>query len=354
MQKSVEVQSDKLGMPPGTVIHVGERKMEEVTLDVIHYNGKELTETRLVGPDEFKKYLDRKHICWLNFCGVHDVNALRTIGETAELHPLVLEDIANTHQRPKVEEFPTYLFTILKMIRYSESGEGLDVEQVSLVLGKNVVLTFQEKHGDVFESVRKRLRQSKGRIREVGADYLAYALLDVIVDHYYLALETLSEQIEVLEEEVLTSPGSATIGRIHRLRREATAMRRACWPLREVVQKLLREESRLIDRTTAPYLRDLYDHVVQVIDTVEVQRETLSGYMDLYMSTVSNRMNEVMKVLTVMASIFIPLTFIAGIYGMNFEYMPELKWRWGYFAVWGAMMTTGLGMFTYFRKRGWF
>ncbi|PLX44980.1 MAG: magnesium and cobalt transport protein CorA [Deltaproteobacteria bacterium] len=348
-----DLPSDKLGLPPGTIVHVGERRTEAVELELIRYDAKEIEKLALKPDGPFDELKDRHKISWLDLTGVHDVEAVKRIGDFFGLHHLVLEDVANTHQRPKEETYKDYLFIVLKMVRYDGMEEGLDTEQVSLVLGADYIISFQERPGDVFDAVRKRLDAGRGRIRLSGADYLCYALVDIIVDHYFLALEKLSEEIEFIEDEILLDPGPETIEKLHRLRRYAVALRRAAWPLRETVQKLSREDSTLISDDTKPYLMDLYDHVVQVVDTIEIQRETLSGYVELYLSSISQRMNEVMKVLTIVATIFIPLTFVAGIYGMNFEYMPELKWKWGYAGAWAGMFAIGLGMYLFFRRKKW-
>jgi magnesium transporter len=226
-------------------------------------------------------------------------------------------------------------------------------DQLSLVFGKNFVVSFQEKPGDMFDPVRERLRQGKGRLRKMGADYLAYALLDAVVDHYFVVLENLGERVEALEEELVVDPSQETLHKIHALKREMIFLRKSVWPLREVVAKLERAESELIKDSTEIFFRDVYDHTIQVIDNIETFREILAGMLETYLSSVSNRMNQVMKVLTIIATIFIPLTFLAGVYGMNFEHMPELKWRFGYFLVWGVMIALGVGMAVAFRRRKW-
>ena len=351
---SAASQADKLGLPPGTLMHVGERHCAEVALAGLVYGPEAVEEVALGGPDDVARHLGADQLLWLDVIGLHDVEAVGALGEVLGLHPLVMADVVNTHHRPKAEIHEGYVFAVVKMVRWLGADEGLDTEQVSLVLGRNWVATFQERPGDVFDAVRARLREGKGRLRTSGPDYLFYALLDLIVDHYFLAVEGLSEQTEVLEDEVLEAPTRDTLAKIHGLRQEALALRRAAWPLRELVQVVLREESEMVNGATQPYLRDLYDHVVQVIDIVETQREILAGYADLYLSSLSNRMNDVMRVLTVIATIFIPLTFVVGIYGMNFEHMPELRWRWGYLAVWGVMGALAGGMVLFFRRKRWF
>jgi magnesium transporter len=268
--------------------------------------------------------------------GLHELNVVEKMGAHFGIHPLVLEDIVHTGQRTKAEEFETYIYIVLKMLVYDETVDHITAEQVSLLLGPHILFSFQEKEGDVFEYVRERIRKARGRIRKSGCDYLAYALMDAVVDQYFAILERLGDKIEALEEQLLEQPTPQILEDIHHLKREMIFMRKQVWPLREVINSLIKDPSELIQETTHIYLRDVYDHTIQVIDTIESFRDVLSGLSDLYLSTVSNRMNEVMKVLTIMATIFIPLTFIAGIYGMNFEFMPELKWQWSYPVLWGG------------------
>jgi magnesium transporter len=285
--------------------------------------------------------------------GIHQVEILEQLGECMGVHPLVLEDILNTDQRPKLEDFDDYLFIVLKMSHYDDQNGEMEVEQISLILGPNYVVSFQERPGDVFDPIRERITNGRGRIRKLGADYLAYALIDAIVDHYFVVLEQIGEKIEFLEEELITDPTPETLQTIHNLKREMIFLRKSVWPLREVVGGLERRESPLIGESIAVYLRDVYDHTIQVIDTLETFRDMISGMLDIYLSSVSNRMNEVMKVLTIIATIFIPLTLIAGIYGMNFKHMPELEQPWGYPVVWGVMLATAIVMLIYFRRKKW-
>jgi magnesium transporter len=285
--------------------------------------------------------------------GVTQIEILKRIGDCYGLHPLVMEDIVNTDQRPKKEDYGDYLFIVAKMLDTSGDGK-IAAEQVSMILGDGWLLTFQEGlAGDPFEPVRERLRTAKGRIRGQGADYLAYALLDAIVDHYFVVLEKLADRVELLEEEVVATPTRSTIRSIHELKQEMILIRKSVWPLRELIGGLERRDSELIQEGTIIYLRDLYDHTVQIIDTVETSREMLSGMLDIYLSSEANRTNEVMKVLTVYATIFMPLTFIVGLYGMNFKYMPELEWHWGYPAVLVFMAAIAVGMLLYFRRKQW-
>ena len=298
-------------------------------------------------------FKDKPTVTWINIDGLQEVGIIEKIGAHFGIHPLVLEDILHTGQRPKAEDLGDYLFVVLRMLYYDEREDVMISEQVSLLLGPNYVISFQERGGDVFNPIRERIRNSKGHIRKGGADYLAYALLDAIVDHYFVILEKLGEKIESLEEELVTNPTPETLQTIHTLKRELIFLRKSVWPLREVISGLEREASPLITEPTGIYLRDVYDHTIQVIDTIETYRDMVSGMLDIYLSSVSNRMNEVMKVLTIIATIFIPLTFIAGIYGMNFKYMPELEWHWGYFLVLLVMTIIIAFMVFHFKRKKW-
>jgi magnesium transporter len=292
-------------------------------------------------------------VTWINVEGLHDVANIQKLGDCYGFHPLILEDILNTDQRPKIEDFDAYLYIVLKMLHNGESTQTV-AEQISLILGPNYVISFQEGiEGDVFNSIRERIRTGKGRIRSMGADYLAYSLIDAIVDNYFVIIEKMGERIEDLEDELVKDPVTRTLHEIHTLKREMIFLRKAVWPLREVINFLERGESSLIKGSTAIYLRDVYDHTIQVIDAIETSRDMLSGMLDIYLSSISNRMNEIMKFLTIIGTIFIPLTFIVGVYGMNFEHMPELKWRWGYFGLWGVMAGLAVFMLFYFRKKKW-
>ncbi|MBN1456125.1 MAG: magnesium/cobalt transporter CorA [Methanomicrobia archaeon] len=355
MPQSITKRSKKSGLPPGTLIHIGERKTEKVRITVIDYDEEHLEEREVAQVEEVFPFRERPTVTWINIDGIHDVELMKTIGQHFGVHPLLLEDILNTEQRPKMDDHESYLFIILKMLYYTDTGEAreIEAEQVSLILGPNFVISFQEREGDVFNSVRDRIRNKKGRIRKVGSDYLAYALIDAIVDNYFMILEMIGEIIEDTEEELVTNPTPETLRTIHGLKRSMIFLRKSVWPLREVLSGLERLESPLIQESTDIYLRDLYDHTIQVIDTVENFRDMIAGMLDIYLSSLSNKMNEIMKVLTIIATIFIPLTYIVGIYGMNFEYMPELGWRWGYPAVWLLMGAILISMVLYFRRRRW-
>jgi magnesium transporter len=351
--KRIKRPSTKAGLPPGTLVHVGERKTEAVRITYLDYDEQNMQEKQVASIEECFPFKSTPTVTWINIDGLHDVKLIEKLGRQFEVHPLVLEDILNTGQRPKVEDFDKYIYVVLKMLRYSDEEQGVQAEQVSLVLGPNYVISFQEMVGDIFEHIRDRIRNSKGRIRKMRCDYLMYALLDAVVDGYFGILEKLGERIESMEEELVSSPSEKTLEQIHRLKREMIFLRKSVWPLRELISGLQRTESSLIKESTGLYLRDVYDHTIQVIDTVEGFRDMVSGMLDIYLSSISNRMNAVMKVLTIIATIFIPLTFIAGIYGMNFKYMPELERHWAYPLVLLVMGLVAIVMLIYFRRKRW-
>jgi magnesium transporter len=352
MRRLIGRRSHKAGLPPGTLVHVGERKTETVKITILRYDQEQVTEKETSTVDECVTSPGESTVTWINVTGIHCVEVLEKLGACYGVHPLALEDILNTHQHPKVDDYGDHLFIVLKMVYHDDQGE-LVVEQVSLVVGPNFVISFQERDGEVFDPVRERIRGAKGRLRTAGADYLAYALVDAVVDHYFAVLERIEGEIEDAEEQLLAEPTPSSLHAIHRLKGEMIFLRKSVWPLREAVGNLTRGESALIKEATQVYLRDVHDHTVQVIDTIESFRDTMSGMLDIYLSSLSNRMNEVMKVLTIIATIFIPVTFIAGVYGMNFRYMPELQWRWGY-PVALAIMAGVIGiMLAYFRRRKW-
>jgi magnesium transporter len=334
-------------------VFVGEKRSEKVKLSVINYDGSNFQEKEVRSVGEAVSIRKKSSVTWLNIDGVHQPEIIEQVGKSFGVHPLVLEDIANTGQRPKMEDFDDYIFVVLRMLRFDEKENQTKTEQISVVFGADFVVSFQEREGDVFDIIRERLRNNKGRIRKMGADYLAYSLIDAIVDNYFMVLEKLGEAIEEIEDKLVTEPRSETLQTIHDLKRETVFLRKSVWPLREVISRLERSESPLISKSTFVYLRDVYDHTIQVMDSVDTFRDTLSGMLDIYLSSVSNRMNEVMKVLTVIATIFIPLTFIAGIYGMNFKVMPELDQPWGYPAVLILMLTIAVVMLIYFRRKKW-
>jgi magnesium transporter len=343
----------KVGLVPGTLVYTGEKKVEKVRIRIIDYDETQLEEQELETVEECFPFKDKPTVSWINIDGLHDVALIEKIGKQFGLHPLILEDIVNTGQRPKLEDFEDHIFIVLKMLYYNKDKNELEAEQVSLIFGENFVISFQERVGDIFDPIRERIRQNKGRVRKAAADYLAYALIDSIVDNYFVVLEQMGERIEDTEQELAANPTLETLQTIRAFKKEMVFLRKSIWPLREVASALERGESSLINESTGIYLRDVYDHTIQIIDTVESYRDMLSGMLDVYLSSISNKMNEVMKVLTIFAAIFIPLTFIAGIYGMNFAFMPELGWRWGYFGALLVMAIVAAVMIVYFKRKRW-
>jgi len=344
------------GTSPGTLRAPEQPRAEKVTIKVFEYGPDSMEEKAPASIEEALPRGDSSTVTWINVNGLHDVTLLQKLGDHFSLHALALEDVLNTGQRPKLEDYDEHYFIVMKEIRWQGS---LETEQISLFVGRRWVITLQEFPGDPFEPVRERIRKGKGRIRKIGADYLAYALIDALVDGYFPLLEKLGERIEEMEEELVGHPTQQTLHEIHRLKRELLLLRRSAWPQREVINALQREESHLVKRETRVYLRDCYDHTIQIMDMIETYRDLAAGMLDVYLSSVSNRMNEIMKVLTIMASIFIPLTCLPGLHGMNFDTppspwnMPELKWYWGYPAVLGGMLAVGILMVIYFRRKDW-
>jgi len=353
MTRHLKNSSKKAGLPPGTLVHVGEKHTEAVKITLIDYDENRVEEKMDVSLDACLPFKSLPTVTWINVSGIHDIDIIRQFGEAFDIHPLLLEDIVHTGQRPKLEDSGDYLYIVLKMLVSGKSENDFDAEQVSLVLGSNYVLSFQEREGDVFDSIRERIKMGKGRIRKAGSDYLAYRLIDAIVDNYFGVLESVGERIEGIQEDVLEQPDPSTLKLIQNTKREMIFLRKSVWPLREAISSMERCESSLIGEDVRPYLRDVHDHTIQVIETVETFRDTISGTLDIYLSSVSNRMNEVMKVLTIIATIFIPLTFIAGIYGMNFKHMPELEWEWGYLTIWIVILVLGSLMLWGFKRRNW-
>jgi magnesium transporter len=345
--------SRRPGMSPGSLIYIGEERLDSARISVIRYSPEAVSEHDPVTVSEAAALRSGPSVTWINVDGVHDTAVMEELGRAFALHPLLLEDVVHTDQRPKLDSYDDHLFLVLKMIRASDSEHETRVEQLSLVLGGGYVMSFQEASGDVFDPVRQRIRNSRVRIRSLGADYLLYALIDAVVDHYFLVLDRMAERSERLEADVFAGTTAKTLEEIQRVKHDLIFLRRSVWPLREALSSLLREGSSMVDAKTLVFFRDVYDHTIHVLDTVEGLRDTTSGLLDIYLSAASNRLNEVMKVLTIIATIFIPLTFIAGVYGMNFEHMPELQWWWAYPVVLGGMTLVALVMLAFFRRRGW-
>jgi magnesium transporter len=344
----------EIGLAPGTLVHIGEKKAEKVVIRVLAYNTEKLIEKELDSVEECLEFKDQPDInLWINIDGLDRVDFIEKLGNCFNIHPLTLEDVLNTGQRPKTEDYDSYIYAVLKMIFLDTEKEKIIIDQVSIIIGPNYILSFQEKQGNVFDTVRERFENPTSRLRKNGVDYLAYSLIDAVVDNYFLTLEHLGDKIEYLDEGLVIQPGPETLKIIQKYKRDMIILRKSVWPLRELINGLQRVESDLIKKTTRVYLRDVYDHTIQIIDSIEGFQDILSSMIDIYLSSISYRMNDVMKILTVIATIFIPLTFIAGVYGMNFEYMPELKWRWGYPVVMVGMTIIGISMFVFFKKREW-
>ncbi len=361
MTRFVFNRSKKIGKPPGTLIFLGDKKIERQEINLIEYNETVLNEAQDTQFDNLKNkiVLETDNLTnWINIIGLHGIENVEKVGALFDLHPLTLEDILNTDQRPKLEEYQNYIFIVVKSIDYDKNLSEIIVDQLSLVLGKGYLVTFEEQKTSTFNDLRERIRTKKGKIVSLGADYLAYSIIDTVVDNYFTVLERIGEEIEDLEEELVFNPKAETVQSIHQYKREMIALRKSVWPLREVISRLMREDSEYIDEKTIVYLRDVYDHTIQVIDTIETYRDLLSGMLDIYLSSVSNRMNEIMKLLTLIGTIFIPLTFITGLYGMNFDRsyplnMPELGWSFGYLYVWVIMLSVVAIMLYYFKRKRW-
>ena len=361
MLKLWQPQADKAGLPPGTAIHIGEILTDQVRISVIDYNQEQVMSREVAEVGECRLLAaSPETVTWINVDGLHQVDVLEKVGQCFQLHPLTVEDILNTNQRPKLDIYDDYVYLVLRMPWLDQDRSGISFEQVSFVVSGTQLITFQERAGDTFDPVRTRITKGMGRIRKMGTDYLLYALVDSVVDNYFILLEKIGEEIEELELELVENPGPATMRKINFLKREMMMMRKSVWPLREVISGLQREDVPFVGDSIRFFLKDLYDHTIQVIDTVETFRDVISGMLDIYLSSISNRMNEIMKVLTIFAALFIPLTFIAGLYGMNFNpaaspfNMPELNWYFGYPLALGLMAAMAGGMLYFFKRKGWF
>ena len=353
MSKNQKKTKRKAGLPPGTLIPPeGTRTGTAPLITIIDYDANKYQEKTVTSLEECLPFKATDTVTWINIDGLSDIPLLDRIGRSYDIHPLILESILNTDQRPKIEDLGTYIYVNIKMLQYLETAHKVKIEQVSLIVGRNYIISFQEDVGDVFDPVRERIRKD-GRIRKYGTDYLAYALIDAVVDNYFTVMESLGEQVELLEEALVSNPGQEMLMNVHTLKKDMIYLRKSVWPLREVISGLERSDNDLIRDATRIYLRDVYDHTIQVIDTIETFRDMVSGMLDIYLSGMSMRLNEVMKVLTLIATIFIPLTFIVGIYGMNFKYMPELDYPYGYYGVWVVIIAVTVTMLLYFHKKKW-
>jgi magnesium transporter len=355
MKSILKTFSGKAGLPPGTLIHIGDIPAEAVRIKAFRYSKTAYEE--FVEPDkDFLQGMKEKKegILWLQVDGVHEPEKITALGDLFSLHALTQEDILNTGQRPKMEDFDTYLFFTGKILSFDETAGVIVTKHFCLVLMSNVLISFNEAGANIFATVENRLQKPNAKARTKNTDYLAYSLIDSMVDNYFLVLEKIGAQIEELEEEILTEPSMQSLEWLHFLKQELTVLRKSVWPLRDVINSILRSDSDLISDDISKYFMDVYDHTMQILETLEGFRDVSASLFDIYLSGISNRMNEVMKVLTVIATIFIPLTFIAGVYGMNFHYMPELSWRWGYFTTLAIMAVLGIALYVYFKKKDWF
>jgi len=347
-------EAKPIGLSPGTLLHVGRQKTERGSLSFIDYNPTQHQTAQDISLDKCRELKNSDSVSWINFSGLHDIEQVNAIGQVFGLHALVLEDILNTSHQPKCEEFDDYILMIFKLIHLDAETGQLDQEQISMAVGPNWLITFQEKPDDIFERLRDRISRASGKIRNRGTDYLAYAILDSVVDSYFHVLSKIGEELESLEESLLLNPERNALHEIHRYKQELMMLRRAIWPLQMAISEFRQLEEPLLTEGTAIFLRDLQDHITHAVESLEMMRDSSANLLDLYISLSSQKMNETMKVLTIMASLFIPLTFIAGIYGMNFETMPELKWAWGYPMIWALMISVTVGMLWYFKRKKWF
>jgi magnesium transporter len=346
MHESAKHISKKAGLPPGSLIHVGKRKADKMKISVIDYTKTDYAQTIYKTAEECFPYKTKNSVSWVNIDGLHDTEAIASIGTNFGLHPLLIEDVLNTKHRPKLEEYDDHIFLTLKMLGIGKDKVSIISEQISFVMGAGWILSFQEKEGDLFDGLRLRLQENKGNMREKGVDYLLYRLLDTVIEH-------ISEITENLEERVINSPTSESLNEIHEIKKLLFKIRKATYPLREAVSNLQKNTNNLIQDNTTHYLRDVYEHIIQINDTVETQRDMIASIMELYLTGVSNRTNQVMQLLTIISTIFIPLTFIAGIYGMNFDNIPELHWKYGYVATWIVMIVIVIIMLRYFKRKRW-
>lgn len=344
---------EKFGQPPGTPVQLAEKKVEETTISVMDFNRDQLHEMVVDSPEGCRPFSDTPEVTWINVEGIHDIGPVKEFGEIFGLSSLVVEDILNPNQRPKFEDHGDYLFVVMKFLDFDEETNRVVPEQISLILGKNYILTFQEKVRGKLDPVSSRIRNPKARIRTRGIDYTFYSLLDVIVDGYFVVLEKIGESLAELEERIMENPEPEVLQRIFENKVNMMVFRRATWPLRDMANMMIKGDSSLINEDLEHFFKDLHDHLMNMVEISYSAREMTQGLTDLYLSVVNHRMNEVMKVLTIIATIFIPLTFLVGVYGMNFKYMPELEWRWGYFAIWGLMGFVGLSMYAFFIRKKW-
>ena len=353
MLSYIHKKARKYGAIPGSLIHLGRQKAEKTKFSKIIFDENNFDQLFPESIEACSSVSEKLLNIWINIDGLHEIKVIDYIGNKLKIHPLLLEDILNTTHRPKWEEYEDYIFIVLKLVEFKSELNEVRTDQVCIILGERMVLTFQEMERSTFEPIVQRLQNSAGRIRKMGADYLVYSLIDLIIDSYFVTLEKIAEKIESLEEEIMSQPNEQTLKKIHKLKREMIYLRKSIWPVREIISKFQRSDSKLINPVTLVFSGDLYDHIIQIIETLDTFRDILNGMHDTYLSTISNRLNEIMKVLTIISTIFIPLTFIVGVYGMNFHFMPELEWRYGYFITWGIMLVLFILMLLFFKRKRW-
>ncbi|MBA3815911.1 MAG: magnesium/cobalt transporter CorA [Parachlamydiaceae bacterium] len=353
MSKILKKRMNKPGLSPGSLVHVGEQNVETVTITLIDYDAQKIVEKKGASLKECMISLNTPTLTWINVCGIHDSTTIETIGRHFGLHPLILEDIMNSEQQSKLDNYKDTIYIVARQLIYNNEKQCVEDEQVSIILGKNFIISFLESSNNVFNPIYNRLKNPKGRMRQRGSDYLCYALLDCLVDNYFLILEKVDDHLENLEDELFHRSNDDTLKKMHHAKRELVLLRKSVWPMREVISNFRRIESPLVQNATKLYIQDVYDHTIQAIDTIESFRDITSGMLDIYLSNLSQRMNEIMKVLTIVATIFVPLTFLASIYGMNFKHMPELEWEWGYYFTLGLMAIMVIGMLYFFKRKKW-
>lgn len=353
MARFLKKRDKSIGLPPGSMVFVGNQKEDQPRIRLIDYCRDDLYEEQLKDLSQIEKYLSKETITWINIDGLHDIELMTEIKSKFNLHSLVMEDVMNTGQRPKIDDYDENLYLVLKMLMFNEQNGKITAEQISFVIGKGFLLTFQERKGDFFDPLRERIRKQKGRVRSKKSDYLAYSIIDIIIDNYIRIIESIGEKIEDLENELLNHPETSIVQKINHYKQEINYLRKTLKPVRELVIDFIKSENDLLDSNTIPYLKDLEDHITIAVETLETYREVLSDYLNIYNTNISNRLNDVMKVLTIFASIFIPLTFLAGIYGMNFEYIPELKYEYAYFILLGIMLIAAVLMLFFFKRKKW-
>ncbi|MBY9001713.1 MAG: magnesium/cobalt transporter CorA [Candidatus Heimdallarchaeota archaeon] len=346
-------KKSKLGLPPGTIVYTGEERKEPISFTLIEYNEINFEKIEITNISDFFKRKKTNVVSWLTVQGVHDVDIIEILGKEIDLHPIVMEDISNIHERIKIEILDKFLFIVMKSFDFTPENLELTERQISFLLYENKLITFLEEKSNIFNSIINRIQSEFSRIRKLGNDYLLHSLIDIIVDSYFTLLEIIGDKVSDIEEELVTNPDKNTLMQIQHAKHDIIQIRKIIFPIREVINAIIRGDSPIIKEATHIYFRDAYDHIIRIIETLESYRDMVSGLLDIYLSSISNRMNEVMKVLTIIATIFIPLTFIAGVYGMNFLYMPELGWKYSYLVIWIIMLIVAIIMVIYFRRKKW-